>query len=228
MLAFLGTFFYASPRAKHNLLKLIPSELESEVTDLSQAEREGHILRREAGQNGCFSLFFFTYSGGIFSSFFRYPRPLGKRPPSVFSSRQDYTMTVREVRFFQLPIFPLPAGAVDRFTIRDKLIDELHLPKKTSRLPDARGFTVVEGWVPRDTNNYVYHVALKIHGHAERRPLQRLRRRARARARLRRLQRRSRAGLRRVSPSPGAAAVGPGPSRCSALRPITELLRWRR
>jgi hypothetical protein len=115
---------------------------------------------------------FFTYSGGIFSSFFRYPRPLGKRPPSVFSSRQDNTMTVRKVRFFQLPIFPLPAGAVDRFTIRDKLIDELHLPKKTSRLPDARGFTVVEGWVPRDTNNYVYHVALKIHGHAKSRPLQ--------------------------------------------------------
>nr|XP_040255464.1 uncharacterized protein LOC120973637 [Aegilops tauschii subsp. strangulata] len=54
------------------------------------------------------------------------------------------------------------------------------------------------------------------------------------RARLRRRRRHrsglwgcSRTGLRRVLPSSGAAAVGPGLARCTALRPVTELLWWR-
>jgi len=70
VLAFLGTFFYASPRAKHNLLKLIPSELESEVTDLSQAERERDIYFGEKQDRmGVFLYFFYIQRRDFFLLF---------------------------------------------------------------------------------------------------------------------------------------------------------------
>jgi len=126
--------------------------------------REEHILRRGTEQNG-FSLVFF-----------RYARPLGKWAPSVKKNRFS-SMKPRNEQFWQITMFPMPSRVIGKLTVTDLLLTDLQsLDTDKKKFPDVSGFSVVEGWVPhrteaKDSQNYVYHAALKIHGQTKRRPL---------------------------------------------------------
>ena len=126
--------------------------------------REEHILRRGTEQNG-FSLVFF-----------RYARPLGKWAPSVKKHRFS-SMKPRNEQFWQITMFPMPSRVIGKLTVTDLLLTDLQsLDTDKKKFPDVSGFSVVEGWVPhrteaKDSQNYVYHAALKIHGQTKRRPL---------------------------------------------------------
>jgi hypothetical protein len=84
-------------------------------------------------------------------------------------------MTAKDTQFWQITISPLPEGAIGNLI----LTQSISLGSDKKCFPNVHGFSLVNGYVPRkagdgikdNTNTFVYHGALKIHGWTKRRTL---------------------------------------------------------